>query len=99
VTYEQIKYEPRTASSPPRSTGADKLNAFSGKDAVGTSGRDGPCRPRLPRRCLREPIPEIADTQTLLSEATDAHLPEGRTAVAAENFIQYSGIISLRNGP
>jgi hypothetical protein len=36
----------------------------------------------LSRRCLREPISEIADAQTLLSEAADAHLAGDSTRAA-----------------
>ncbi|MBN9537336.1 MAG: HNH endonuclease [Alphaproteobacteria bacterium] len=37
----------------------------------------------LPRRCLREPIPEIADAQALLDEAANAHLSGKRARAAA----------------
>jgi len=36
----------------------------------------------LPRRCLREPIPEIADAQALLDEAANAHLSGNRARAA-----------------
>jgi hypothetical protein len=37
----------------------------------------------MPRRCLREPISEIADAQALLSKATNAHLAGNRASAAA----------------
>ena len=39
----------------------------------------------LPRRCLREPIPQIAEAQALLDEAANAHLA-GDRARAAERI-------------